>query len=576
MVNIDSNLRDFILKKFPDRTVKVKDRAHSWQSSRWLYVTTVLTTEKEIHYEYLGGRDGRVELHLEGKYLEEEYRDFRHELYEKTQQDPRLRWKSHQGKSLCACEAKFPTNGWGELVEVFRQMMNIFDPLIEEANRKHEEQYNTESYTAPFDFNENLKEEQVCMLECCLGQLLTNSLIIPDYQRNYCWEDKEITALWNSLKEIPNEEKKYHLGTIILQKLGENKYAVIDGQQRLVTLALILRGLNYNGSIPLLGQTFRSKESDKHVSNCKWLIKQLKTAGFAGDLWHRILYNLSFSVLILTESRLDLAYTFFSNENSKGVPLSDFDILKAHHLRYIHIEEQAEHMAMRWNKMMSDNKEQLNKSIAKHLFRMRKWIRKRYYNPNAKRIVKDEFSASPIIPEIPPFGESFNFNEKIQGGTHFFAYIEFFVNKYEHFSSLRQVKELQDKLRWESHWKYADVIETLLFAYYLKFGDQYLTDALFCIASVIAQHRYQTNRAMTYKIQEYAMNSEIVMMIEQATSPTFFLAECLQTAKVSGRTLDDENIKKRFYHQLKELFEQLSDELTEPTITKKYNYEYEY
>ena len=103
----------------------------------------------------------------------------------------------------------------------------------------------------------------------------------------------------------------------------------------------------YNDSISLLGQTFRSKESDKHVSNCKWLIKQLKTAGFAGDLWHRILYNLSFSVLILTESRLDLAYTFFSNENSKGVPLSDFDILKAHHLRYIHIEEQAEHMAVR-------------------------------------------------------------------------------------------------------------------------------------------------------------------------------------------------------------------------------------
>jgi len=574
MVNIDSNLRDFIQKRFPDRTVKGKDRDHSWQSSRWLYVTTVLTTEEKIHYEYLGGKNGRVELHLEGKYLEEEYRDFRHELYEKTRQDPRLRWKSHQDKSLCACEAKFPINGWGELVEVFRQMMNIFDPLIEEANRKHEEQYNTESYTGPFDFNENLKEEQVCMLECCLGQLLSNSLIIPDYQRNYCWEDKEITALWNSLKEIPNEEKKYHLGTIILQKLDENKYAVIDGQQRLVTLALILRELNYNDSIPLLGQTFRSEESDKHVSNCKWLIKQLKTAGFAGDLWRRILYNLNFSVLILTESRLDMAYTFFSNENSKGVPLSDFDILKAHHLRYIHIEEQAEHMAIRWNNTMRDKKEQLNNSIAKHLFRMRKWIRKRYYNPNAKRIVKDEFSASLIIPEIPPFGESFNFNEKIQGGTHFFAYIEFFVNKYERFSSLRQVKELQDKLQWESHWRYADVIETLLFAYYLKFGDQYLTDALFCIASVIAQHRYQTNRAITYKIQEYAMNSEIVMMIEQATSPTFFLAECLQAAKVSGRTLDDADIKMRFYHQLQKLFEQLSDELTEPTITKKYRYEY--
>ena len=573
MTNIDSNQRDFIQKKFPDRTVRGKHHAHSWQSSRWLYVTTVLTTEEKIHYEYIGGRDCRVELHLEGEYLEAEYRDFRRKLYENTRQDPRLHWKTPQGRNLRACEINFQINNREDVIDAFKQMMEIFDPLILEANKKHEELYKLETYTSKVNFNDQLKEEQVCMLECSLGDLLTKSLVIPDYQRNYCWEDKEITALWNSLKEV-TKDKKYHLGTIILQKLDENKYAVIDGQQRLVTLALILRELNYNYSIPLLGQTFRSKESDKHVSNCKWLIKQLKTAGFAGDLWRRMLYNLSFSVLILTESRLDLAYTFFSNENSKGVPLSDFDILKAHHLRYIHSEEQAEHMAMRWNKMMSDNKEQLNKSIAKHLFRMRKWIRKRYYNPNAKRIVKDEFSASPIIPEIPPFGESFNFNEKIRGGTHFFAYIEFFVNKYAHFSSLRQVKELQDKLQWESHWKYADVIETLLFAYYLKFGDQYLTDALFCIASVIAQHRYQTNRAITYKIQEYAMNSEIVMMIEQATSPTFFLAECLQAAKVSGKTLDDADIKMRFYLQLQKLFEELSDELTEPTITKKYNYEY--
>ena len=54
-----------------------------------------------------------------------------------------------------------------------------------------------------------------------------------------------------------------------------------------------------------------------------------------------IINQLIFTVLILKESRLDLAYTFFSNENSKGVPLSDYDLLKAHHLRYIFIEKQA-------------------------------------------------------------------------------------------------------------------------------------------------------------------------------------------------------------------------------------------
>lgn len=131
MVNIDSSLRDFIQKRFPDRIVKGKHHDHSWQSSRWLYVTTVLTTEEKIHYEYLGGKNGCVELHLEGKYLEEEYRDFRRKLYENTRQDPRLRWKTPQGRNLRACEINFQINNREDVIDAFKQMMDIFDPLIE-------------------------------------------------------------------------------------------------------------------------------------------------------------------------------------------------------------------------------------------------------------------------------------------------------------------------------------------------------------------------------------------------------------------------------------------------------------
>lgn len=69
------------------------------------------------------------------------------------------------------------------------------------------------------------------------------------------------------------------------------------------------------------------------------------------DLLPRLLRNVSFAVLVVNDSNLDLAYTFFSNQNSKGVPLSDFDLLKAHHLRFIPGDEggQAEHMAKKWN-----------------------------------------------------------------------------------------------------------------------------------------------------------------------------------------------------------------------------------
>ena len=44
----------------------------SWQSSRYIQVNTCLK-DSEIHYEYY---NGQVQLHLEGKYANDEYKDF--------------------------------------------------------------------------------------------------------------------------------------------------------------------------------------------------------------------------------------------------------------------------------------------------------------------------------------------------------------------------------------------------------------------------------------------------------------------------------------------------------------------
>ena len=90
----------------------------------------------------------------------------------------------------------------------------------------------------------------------------------------------------------------------------------------------------------------------------------------------RLSHHLIFSVLILNDSNLDLAYTFFSNQNSKGVSLSDYDLLKAHHLRYLNIEDQAEHLAMRWNDLSlecdNNGDSYLTHTLGVHLFRLRK------------------------------------------------------------------------------------------------------------------------------------------------------------------------------------------------------------
>ena len=563
MIWINKNLENEIKGRFPDRNVVAYCEYRTWQSSRYLYVRTILNDDKDIYYRNKGGV---VELLIEGKYKGSDYKNFVRNIVHKTSRNKRLRW---QGQYCCRIEATI--DNIEQLVDAFKDIMEIIDPLISDNNISINE---AEPYEGDTDFkDEVLSDDEVCLTICSLGTLFGNILIIPEYQRNYCWEDKQVINLWESMQEIPHNNM-YHLGTIILQKDKDGNYSIIDGQQRLVTLTLLVRELHYKGNMPLLEQNFLSESSKQHISNSRWLLRQLTSRSYDTKLCSRIINNLFFTVLILREERLDLAYTFFSNENSKGVPLSDYDLLKAHHLRYIFVEEQAEHVAKRWNNLIVYEYPSLDKTLATHLFRLRKWMRKKNYNPDERFCVKEEFSSALIIPEIPPFGEKFEFYEKIQGGSHFFAYAEYFVCKFNLFSNCHQIKALRNHLKWESHWKYADVIETLLFGYYLKFGEQYLTEALFCISNYIAQHRYKVPRALVYKIREYANDSEIIMMIDQASSPTFFLAECMSNIKCTGKDIEEHGIAMRFYQALQDLFAELNNHFTDLTIQKKYNNEF--
>ena len=62
---------------------------------------------------------------------------------------------------------------------------------------------------------------------------------IPAYQRGYRWKE-EAEMLLNDINEIV-EGQNYSLQPIVVKNIGENKYELIDGQQRLTTIFLILR-----------------------------------------------------------------------------------------------------------------------------------------------------------------------------------------------------------------------------------------------------------------------------------------------------------------------------------------------
>lgn len=83
-----------------------------------------------------------------------------------------------------------------------------------------------------------------------IGELIDNCfnkklIYIPLLQRNYKWDkgtaSKLASDLLNSFKEAPNSE--YTIGMITLYQENEKTLQLIDGQQRVVTLTLILKCL---------------------------------------------------------------------------------------------------------------------------------------------------------------------------------------------------------------------------------------------------------------------------------------------------------------------------------------------
>ena len=74
--------------------------------------------------------------------------------------------------------------------------------------------------------------------------------VIPLYQRAYAWEDKEIVQLIDDINGTTDDDyidttRDYYIGSLIVAKIKgqEERYEVVDGQQRLTTLYLLLHYL---------------------------------------------------------------------------------------------------------------------------------------------------------------------------------------------------------------------------------------------------------------------------------------------------------------------------------------------
>lgn len=103
-----------------------------------------------------------------------------------------------------------------------------------------------------------------------------NIYFIPSYQRGYRWDKKQVEELLDDIYEVyVTKQESYCLQPIVVSKIEENKYEIIDGQQRLTTLYLILMRLSQFSR-----QLFQLDFENDNRKNCKKFFIDLKQDKF--------------------------------------------------------------------------------------------------------------------------------------------------------------------------------------------------------------------------------------------------------------------------------------------------------
>lgn len=195
-----------------------------------------------------------------------------------------------------------------------------------------------------------------------------NTLVIPPYQRPYTWEQKTANTLFSDVYEaFNNGQQEYRLGTLVLHKEG-NEYNIVDGQQRLITLALILKlyGENFLLDTKIIPASWKQIKE-----NHKGLEKRVEKLGEKKEDYKKyLLEHCSFAVVITNDQAE--AFQFFDSQNTGGKSLEPHDLLKAYHLREMADMRPEEKISVveKWEARGTSD---LSKLFATYLYPVTRW-----------------------------------------------------------------------------------------------------------------------------------------------------------------------------------------------------------
>ena len=297
----------------------------------------------------------------------------------------------------------------------------------------------------------NPKEEKAKVVK--LKEILGKDLSIPGYQRPYKWTIKHVQQLLDDLlTHFRNQEQVYRIGTVVIHKDGKN-FDIVDGQQRLITLSLLLHSLGDKNN--LLEQHLTHSISKNNVIENNQFIKNYSISD--KDTFKKYLLEICEMVYVELDD-LDEAFQFFDSQNSRGKPLESYDLLKAYHLREMKDKpkEIVHHCVERWEKSaLSQEINNLDKIINYILFRLRRW----HYQESGEVFTSDDLetfkgvSESATYPYLSPLfatkvveklaqqnpmlyhprfvKTSFQTIQTLINGEQFFDYVQYYAESYE-------------------------------------------------------------------------------------------------------------------------------------------------
>ena len=191
-----------------------------------------------------------------------------------------------------------------------------------------------------------------------VSELLGMKFFIPSYQRGYRWTEQQVKDLLNDVNEfepleLPNSKEKtwYCFQPLVVREMDEedsrlpkndNKgwYEVIDGQQRLTTIYIILKGMNEGGTFPVIqyqtrpgSGVFLAKINEKNNNDENIDFHFMLSTKDVVDKWKGdkkgLVEKLMDSCKVIWYETLDDAYEVFKRLNSGKISLSNAELVKA-------------------------------------------------------------------------------------------------------------------------------------------------------------------------------------------------------------------------------------------------------